>query len=133
MRPRIFAASLALAVVASTLLAQPPVTMTVDSVDGTLSVDSVKPNPSPGMKPGTLRVTRAHDSHSPSLMLACATGRPIRSVVLRGVSTGQTYLTYTLKNVVITSYQLSHTGGRAMEELVMNFTKVTFDPSGVVQ
>jgi type VI protein secretion system component Hcp len=132
MRTRIFAASLALAVVASTLLAQPPVTMTVDGVDGTLSVDSVKPNPSPGMKAGTLRVARAHDSHSPSLMLACATGRPIRSVVLRGISTAP-YMQWTLKNVRITSYSLSHTGGRAMEQIVMNYSKVTFDPSGVGQ
>lgn len=70
---------------------------------------------------------------SPTLMLACCTGRHFREVILeftRNSPEGpsQAYLKYKLENCKITSYSIGGDGGSAAptESLSLNFEKITY-------
>lgn len=83
-------------------------------------------------------VTKELDKSSPKLMEACVTGETTGSVILsmtRGGAEPRKYMTVELKNVVITSVQVS---GRAddtvpTETISLNFEeiKVTYTPQGL--
>jgi type VI secretion system secreted protein Hcp len=68
---------------------------------------------------------------SPKLMLACATGQHIASVVFfvhRGGDT-QDYIKITLEDVLVSSYQTSGSAGGAVptDQFSLNFTKIKFE------
>ena len=89
-----------------------------------------------------ISITKMNDKSSPDLMQAAASGQHIKEAKLTCRKAGgdqQEYLTYTLENVLVSSYSTSGQGsssGRPMESLSLNFTKVTFqwtDASGKVK
>jgi len=74
------------------------------------------------------------DKASPLIMQAVASGKHIKSVTLYGVSAdgergGQDFMTITLSDVLISSYQNAGSGGGGglQDSLSLNFTKITFD------
>jgi type VI secretion system secreted protein Hcp len=78
------------------------------------------------------------DKSSPQLMLACASGKHLPSVIFE-ISTldaeGQKvqYMKYEFTDALITSYQISGNSGGGdlpMEEISMNFAKVSFEYLG---
>ncbi|MBL7794949.1 MAG: type VI secretion system tube protein Hcp [Saprospiraceae bacterium] len=89
-----------------------------------------------------ISITKMNDKSSPDLMQAAASGQHIKEAKLTCRKAGgdqQEYLTYTLEDVLVSSYSTSGQGsssGRPMESLSLNFTKVTFqwtDASGKVK
>lgn len=71
-------------------------------------------------------ITKKTDTASPKLALFCANGKHIPKVTITMRKAGKTYLTYTLSDVLISSYQ---TGGSSKsdqptESLSLNFTSV---------
>jgi type VI secretion system secreted protein Hcp len=68
---------------------------------------------------------------SPLLMLACATGQHIKEAKLTARKAGgdqQEYLIITLKDVVISSYQVGGSDGNVpTDEISLNFTKIEFE------
>ena len=76
-----------------------------------------------------ISVTKHLDPASPKLLEACAKGSHLAAVQIRLCGTGGCtgpYLQYELKNVMITSYQISGAGGESMptESLSLNFEEV---------
>ncbi len=76
-------------------------------------------------------ITKQVDKSSPKLALACATGKhfPKVTITLRKAGgTKQQYLTYTLTNAIISSYQTGGSGHNVTptESLSLNFTKIQF-------
>ena len=78
----------------------------------------------------TIRKRRAKriDKASPKLMLACATGKHIKSAVLTGRKAGKQqteFLTFSLSDVLVSGYQ---TGGATAEapldSISLNFSKI---------
>jgi type VI secretion system secreted protein Hcp len=73
------------------------------------------------------------DKASPLLMQAVASGKRIKTVTLYGTAAGegngQTYLTITLTDVLVSSFNESGSGGGGapQDSLSLNFTKITFD------
>jgi hypothetical protein len=72
------------------------------------------------------QITRATDKASAKLALACANGTHIKKVVLTLRKGGKTYLTYTMSDVLVSSFQ----GGsnphdqQPAESISFNFTKI---------
>jgi type VI secretion system secreted protein Hcp len=77
-----------------------------------------------------IQVTKTVDKASPLLFKACASGQHIPKVTLTLRKAGkgqQEYLKITMKDVLISSYQQSNSGGeRPVESLSLNFTKVEY-------
>jgi type VI secretion system secreted protein Hcp len=77
-----------------------------------------------------LTITKAVDKASPKLQEASVGGRMIPSMTLtlpKGEGKEQTYLTYKLKNVMITSYQTSSAAGGEdvpMETFSLNYEEI---------
>lgn len=74
-------------------------------------------------------ITKPVDTASPKLFRACATGQHIReaSIFVRKASAkAKAYLVYTLKDVVISSYQTAPAdkSGTPEEHISLNFTKI---------
>jgi type VI secretion system secreted protein Hcp len=76
-----------------------------------------------------LQIMKRTDKASPSLFKACATGKhiPTATLTVRKAGSKTPYLTITLKNVLVSSYQLGGSGGgKATESLSLNFTKIEY-------
>ena len=76
-----------------------------------------------------LHVTKQTDTASPKLFLACASGQPIKKVVLTVREAGgeqQDYLVYTMEDVIVSSFTNSprNSGGQGMESITLNFANV---------
>jgi type VI secretion system secreted protein Hcp len=74
-------------------------------------------------------ITKLMDSASPKLMVESATGAAGKTVKIDLVSTGSpgnTYVTYTLTNALISSYSVSSGGDRPSESLSISFTKIEY-------
>jgi len=80
-------------------------------------------------------ITKAADSASTALFRQSLYGEGV-AIQIDFVKSGggtSTYLTFTLQNALISSYQTSGNQGlsdRPMESLALNFTKITFDMHG---
>jgi type VI secretion system secreted protein Hcp len=91
------------------------------------------PSPSGGSGTGKVAMTDLHVSAnlsraSPQLLLACASGKHIKSAVLSGRKAGKAqaeFLTFSLSDVLVSGYQ---TGGSAAEapldSISLNFSKI---------
>lgn len=69
---------------------------------------------------------------SPKLFEACATGKHIKSAVLvcrKAGTTGQEYLTYTMTDLLVSSYQIGGSEGEVlpMDTFSLNFTKIEME------
>jgi type VI protein secretion system component Hcp len=76
-----------------------------------------------------ISITKKIDKSSPLLFKACANGKHFPTVVLtmRKAGKGQeTYLTITLTNVLISSYQTGGHADQPTESLSLNFTKIEY-------
>jgi type VI secretion system secreted protein Hcp len=77
-----------------------------------------------------LHFTMKMDKASPKLMLACATGEHIKKAQLfarKAGKTQQTFLTVTLSDVLVSSYQTSGSGASdvlPIDSVALNFAKV---------
>ena len=74
-------------------------------------------------------ITKRVDTASPKLFRACATGKhiPEATIILRKAGgKAKTYLVYTLKDVVVSSYQTTPAdkSDTPVESISLNFTKV---------
>jgi type VI secretion system secreted protein Hcp len=73
------------------------------------------------------------DKSSPKLMLACATGKHIKSAVLacRKAGGGQDFLTIILSDVIVSSYEIGGMSGAAgvspTDQVSMHFAKIEFE------
>ena len=81
-----------------------------------------------------MSIAKMLDKASPLLMQAVASGKAIKTVTLYGVTTGeasgQTFMTITLSDVLVSSFSESGAsggGGAPQDSLSLNFTKITFD------
>jgi type VI secretion system secreted protein Hcp len=121
-------------------------TMTLDSGHGTKTFEisgyafaTTSTSGGPGLGGGggegkvkfnEFTITREVDQASPSLVLACANGTHFKEAMLHvRKAGGSPYLTITLKDVLISSYQVGgHGGGGELpqESLSLNFTKIEF-------
>jgi type VI secretion system Hcp family effector len=72
-------------------------------------------------------ITRKIDKSSPLLSKYCATGKHFPKVTIAMRKAGKTYVTYTLSNVIISSYQAASEGGAhvPVEHLTLSYTKVS--------
>jgi type VI secretion system secreted protein Hcp len=74
-----------------------------------------------------IQITKSVDKASPKLFQACATGQHFKKVTLSLRKAGGTpYLTLTLTDVLISSYQQSNGGDRPAESISLNFTKIEY-------
>ena len=78
-------------------------------------------------------VTKTRDSSSPKLFLEAVNGEPCKIEIDFVDSSGQQYLSITLQDALISSYQIGggRGGERPMESFSLNFTKITFDKQGL--
>jgi type VI secretion system secreted protein Hcp len=78
-----------------------------------------------------IQITKSVDKASPLLFKACASGQHFKKVTLslRKAGGTQPYLTITMSNVLISSYQQSNGGGKPTESVSLNFTKIEFKNS----
>jgi type VI secretion system secreted protein Hcp len=77
-----------------------------------------------------ITVVKKLDKSSPVLLRACASGQHFPTVIITARKAGgkqQEYLKYTLKDIIVTSYQPGGTsnGGRPMESLSFTFATIT--------
>lgn len=79
----------------------------------------------------TIKIVRKKTARSsPMLQLACAQGDHFKTAVLHQRKAGEEqheYLTITLKDVFVTSYQTSGSDARPTEILTLGYTKATFN------
>ncbi|MGH8770389.1 MAG: Hcp family type VI secretion system effector [Burkholderiales bacterium] len=72
----------------------------------------------------TMRVNRA----TPQLIAACASGKPIKTVVLTGRRTGGAkfeFLKYTFSDAIVSSYgSAASEGGLPMEQVSLNYAQI---------
>jgi type VI secretion system secreted protein Hcp len=73
----------------------------------------------------TARVSKA----SPNLMLACASGKHLKSAVLTARKAGksqQEFLTFSLSDVLVSAYQIGGAGGEVVpgDSVSLNFAKI---------
>ena len=73
----------------------------------------------------TARVSKA----SPTLMLACASGKHLKSAVLTARKAGksqQEFLTFSLSDVLVSAYQIGGAGGEVVpgDSVSLNFAKI---------
>lgn len=75
-----------------------------------------------------LKITKVVDKSSPVLMQAAASGKHFDKAVLscRKAGGSQDFMTVTLSDVVVTSYQTSGKSDGVTESITLNFTKVEF-------
>lgn len=76
-----------------------------------------------------ITLTKAMDGASPKLFTESATGNVGKTVKIDLVSTGSpgnTYVTYTLTNALISSYSVSTGGDRPSESISISFTKIEY-------
>ena len=76
---------------------------------------------------GEVTLIKTSDSSSPKLMTEAASGNSGKTAKIHLVtsgSPGDTYLEFTLTNVLVSGYTLATTGDRPEETIVLNFTKV---------
>jgi type VI secretion system secreted protein Hcp len=76
-----------------------------------------------------LSITKYVDKSSPVLMKACATGTHFNSaiiVVRKAGGTQQDYLTYTLEDVLVSSYSVSDSG-QPTEHMSLSFGKISVE------
>ncbi len=75
-----------------------------------------------------IQITKTVDKSSPLLFKACANGEHFPKVTLTLRKAGKPYLTLTMSDVLISSYQQSNGGGGATptESLSLNFTKIEY-------
>jgi type VI secretion system secreted protein Hcp len=74
-------------------------------------------------------ITKLMDSSSTKLLVESATGNAGKTVKIDLVSTGSpgnTYVTYTLTNALISGYSVSTGGDRPSESISINFTKIEY-------
>jgi type VI secretion system secreted protein Hcp len=76
--------------------------------------------------------TKRADKASPSLMLYCATGTHVKKAVLSARKAGkeqQTFLTFTLSDVIISSFQTGGSNGDVIpvEQVSLNFGKIEWE------
>ena len=74
-----------------------------------------------------ISITKEVDKASPKLSLACADGTHFKKVTITLRKAGKTYLTYNLTDVLISSVQISGSGGGQdvpLESISLNFTKI---------
>ena len=75
-------------------------------------------------------ITRTQDDSTPKLFAETLSGKPmVVTIDFVRMQDGkeEVYLSITLQDVLISSYQLSGSGDHPMESLSLNFTKVTYD------
>src|SRR4051812_16488362 len=76
-----------------------------------------------------ITVTKSMDGASPKLFTESATGNVGKVVKIDLVSTGSpgnTYVTYTLTNTLISGYSVSTGGDRPTESVTLSFTKIEY-------
>jgi type VI secretion system secreted protein Hcp len=76
-----------------------------------------------------ITVTKSMDGSSPKLFTESATGNVGKTVKIDLVSTGSpgnTYVTYTLTNTLISGYSVSTGGDRPSESVTLSFTKIEY-------
>lgn len=74
-----------------------------------------------------ISIAKSIDASSPMLMLACAQGKVIKEVTLKltqNNSRRTPYLTYTLKNVIVTSYNVNATDDGNQEEFTLSYSEI---------
>src|SRR6185503_12385495 len=81
--------------------------------------------------PQDFALTKLMDKSTPVLYISCATGTHFKSAILTarkaGAGTQQEYLTVTMEDVLVTSYQVGGSGGGDVvptESLTLNFAKL---------
>ena len=77
-----------------------------------------------------ISITKSVDKSSSKLMVACATGKHFKSVVLTMRKSGRDgrgveFLVITLEDVLVSSYQVSGDGGGTSEKLELSFAGLT--------
>lgn len=75
--------------------------------------------------PSEMVITKSMDSASAALRQQSLNGERV-TIQIDFLKSGGTYLTYTLQDALISTYQ----PGSATESLSLNFTKITFDTHG---
>jgi type VI secretion system secreted protein Hcp len=76
-----------------------------------------------------ITVTKSMDGSSPKLFTESATGNVSKVVKIDLVSTGSpgnTYVTYTLTNTLVSGYSVSTGGDRPTESVTLSFTKIEY-------
>lgn len=76
-----------------------------------------------------ITIVKQMDGSSPKLFTESATGNVGKTVKIDLVSTGSpgnTYVTYTLTNTLISGYSVSSGGDRPIETVTLNFTKIEY-------
>jgi type VI secretion system secreted protein Hcp len=79
------------------------------------------------VKVNEFTITRTSDKASAKLLLACANGSHIKKAVLTLRKAGGVYLTYTLKDSLISAFQggsNSHGDLKPVETISLNYTKL---------
>jgi type VI secretion system secreted protein Hcp len=81
-----------------------------------------------------LHIMKEVDKATPKLMLACATGKHIAKAVLTlrksGGDRSEAYLKITMEDVLISSYQVSGSGGGSTDSVSFVFGKITVEAVG---
>ncbi len=80
------------------------------------------------------RFSKAVDKSSPKLMLACASGQHIKDAILsccrKAGGTSQDFLTITLTEVTVSSYEITGDSGAAIDptdQFALHFAKIQFN------
>ena len=76
-----------------------------------------------------ITIVKQMDGSSPKLFTESATGNVGKTVKIDLVSTGSpgnTYVTYTLTNTLISGYSVSSGGDRPVENVTLSFTKIEY-------
>lgn len=73
-------------------------------------------------------ITKTVDKSSPSLQLACASGKHFTKAILQLQKGPRVYLEYTLNNVLVSGFQLSgHGAAKPTETVTLNFTSLVIN------
>jgi type VI protein secretion system component Hcp len=82
---------------------------------------------------GPLTFTKVTDATSPRLMLALATGRPIKNASFTyATRKGSPAISYELENIVVLTFSIDeNTTDRPMETAAVSFSKIKFTVDGV--
>jgi type VI secretion system secreted protein Hcp len=78
-----------------------------------------------------IQITKSVDKASPLLFKACATGQHFKKVMLslRKAGGAKPYLTITMSDAIISSFQQSNGADKPAESLSLNFTKIEYQYS----
>jgi type VI secretion system secreted protein Hcp len=87
------------------------------------------PNSSGKVSVGEITVTKKGDKASPKLMLSCVTGSHIKDATItmrKGTGGGNSeFLVIKLKDVIVTSFQMSGDGDDAIDKISLSFSSLT--------